>query len=706
MDGSDIQLSPAPAVPAPERVAVLVTAFRIGPVLSDTLLSALSQRHLRPCAVLLVVDGCPETETTGRIARRFLAAYPGLFHVLWLENGGVARARNEGLKWLLARDPDLAAVYCLDGDDLIPSTALATGLAALRAGQAEHPGRKIGWVVANKQNFGDNMAYIETPQEFRKASYLSVNLSQPSCLYNADLFRDGIWWDETMRQGIEDWEFWLAAAEAGYEGVFNPRDLLYYRQLMGNRSSVNRRNDALTIPYMRRKHAALFDARAILAQEHARHPRYAFGQPEAEHFDCVSDPDAAGEALPRAALLAALAGQRQRRAVGAYLYDPYFPDILCLMAPETRAALAAQGLLRGLLMTAETLISQGRTVVEGVIAAHSAQDADEDAGMRILTVDEPQHDGSNPTARWPFLLLKPSALLTLDAEYFSPGALAARSARMVIRSDRLVQARAAGELGTGMTYAGASALLNGLLARLAPETRIGTAQIRGGRLHISARQIAQHAPLTQGAINTLTLFPHLPRDGITRIALIWPLAGGAPRARLLAALAGLAPGRIGLSLFVPEPELPEVPAGLAPHVENLVSLAPWMRRWQKPAGGGHRMGVPRWEDLPGPLVARLAGMFAPFDHVITHDLQRLAPVMLQLRSLGVHTVHCEPLADPLREGEDPLAALTYAAAYRRIICMNGGTADRLGALGYPRARLDRGMAPYLAALADPGGATA
>ena len=83
---------------AEARVAVMITAFRIGPVLSDTILSALDQRHVRPVAVLLVVDGCPDTETTRAIAERYLAAYPGQFQVLWLENGGVSRARNRGLQ--------------------------------------------------------------------------------------------------------------------------------------------------------------------------------------------------------------------------------------------------------------------------------------------------------------------------------------------------------------------------------------------------------------------------------------------------------------------------------------------------------------------------------------------------------------------------------------------------------------------------------
>ena len=71
------------------------------------------------------------------------------------------------------------------------------------------------------------------------------------------MFRRGVFWDEGMRQGIEDWEFWYSAIAAGFHGVFNPDTSLRYRRLAGNRSSLNRSKDHLTKRYMRTKHKAL-----------------------------------------------------------------------------------------------------------------------------------------------------------------------------------------------------------------------------------------------------------------------------------------------------------------------------------------------------------------------------------------------------------------------------------------------------------------
>ena len=46
-------------------------------------------------------------------------------------------------------------------------------------------------------------------------------------------------WDETMRDGLEDWDFWITLVERGYRGDIIPEILFRYRQRQDSMSRVN-----------------------------------------------------------------------------------------------------------------------------------------------------------------------------------------------------------------------------------------------------------------------------------------------------------------------------------------------------------------------------------------------------------------------------------------------------------------------------------
>ena len=111
---------------------------------------------------------------------RLLRAAPVPLRVLWRPHaGGVARARNRGLRWLLESCPEVTALCLLDGDDILPPRAIFTALAALREAARDGKARP-GWVFTDKQNFGQERSFIESPERFRVTDYLAANLSQPS----------------------------------------------------------------------------------------------------------------------------------------------------------------------------------------------------------------------------------------------------------------------------------------------------------------------------------------------------------------------------------------------------------------------------------------------------------------------------------------------------------------------------------------------
>ncbi len=691
-----------------ERVAAMITAFRIGFVLSDTIQSILAQRDVHLTSVLLVIDGCPEVNTTYPITKRYLAAYPGVFNVLWLENGGVSRARNLGIQWLLRRNPDLSAIYCLDGDDLISTTAIATSLKALRNAEKHEPDKKFGWVFTNKKNFGDDYNYIEVPEHFRRTSYLTANLSQPSCLYNADMFRSGLCWDETMRSGIEDWEFWLAAIAQGYEGVFNSRDVLYYRRLMGNRSSTNRRNDAYNVPYMYTKHASMLRPQTVLDDEQATAPRYAFGVPWGDTFDFTTDPGEIGQQAPIQKILDALGGRLQRGRPQQYIYDPYAPDILCLMWSPVRDILMRKGLMRGLLMMAETMFSHGAALVEGLIEPFTPKQREHAAEGDVFVFPIPNKgiDFRRSGVSRNFFFVNLSKLNAIGAHNAQSKGGNELVSRILVRSDGMENVDA-----YKISYEKLLEFLNTLKQYDdgQNESRIGAAQMRGNRLYISGVKSSTHSSLTQASIGTTSLFPQVSGHETTHIAIILPFDGLTNAVVQLMREISRRPGpEVKVSLFSPREHLPQVPQELSAQVENLSSLAYWVGKMPLSIDE-HNVGVPKWEVMSKPLVARLAGLLASFAHVICFDLQMFAPVMHKLKSLGVYTVFSAsensfiPNPDELRDAQlkaarlmdDPVAMFNYAACYKRIICSSQKRADLLSALGCPPKLIDVGFASYL-----------
>jgi glycosyltransferase involved in cell wall biosynthesis len=137
--------------------------------------------------------------------------------ILRRPNGGLSAARNQGISAARGR-----YICCLDADDRLAPTYLEKAAALLEADLG------IGFVYSWVQLFGDENDIWQTEPfdlaELRRRNYISV----------AAVFRREHWevvggFAEDMRDGYEDWEFWLRLAEGGKRGVLIPEALLEHR---------------------------------------------------------------------------------------------------------------------------------------------------------------------------------------------------------------------------------------------------------------------------------------------------------------------------------------------------------------------------------------------------------------------------------------------------------------------------------------------
>jgi glycosyltransferase involved in cell wall biosynthesis len=230
-------------------VSVVVPCYNGAPFL-DQLQDTLEAQTFRDFETIIVDDGSNDEETLAK-----LAALDPSIRVIRQENQGVSAARNTGFRHARA---DL--VLGLDCDDTISPDCLERKVALMRAAPAD-----VALVTSYFRLCGDAHGQI-VPRGFDAFTLLFSN-TMPTCF----LIRKDVWaavggYDETMRDGYEDWEFQLRVAHAGYRGLVIREPLIDYRiSRRGMLFSLSSGKHAALYRYIRRKHAPLYSASAILS---------------------------------------------------------------------------------------------------------------------------------------------------------------------------------------------------------------------------------------------------------------------------------------------------------------------------------------------------------------------------------------------------------------------------------------------------------
>lgn len=133
-------------------------------------------------------------------------------------NRGLPAARNTG--YLHARS---SLVYQLDSDDLIEPTALEKFIWALTS----YP--EYSFVSSFQVGFA-GMQYLSTWGFHESEAFLQENRTDSMALVRREVHQAIGGYDESIRGGFEDWDYWLRAAANGYWGTMVPEFLEWYRR--------------------------------------------------------------------------------------------------------------------------------------------------------------------------------------------------------------------------------------------------------------------------------------------------------------------------------------------------------------------------------------------------------------------------------------------------------------------------------------------
>lgn len=633
------------------------------PVLLDDAIAAVHREMASGAIRRLVVidDGCDHAETRASIAG-WQAILGERMLALHFPNGGLSAARNRGIRAALAADPDIEALFLLDADNTLVEGAAATCQRAL----ARHPDHD--WFYPEFDFFGQKAHYI-ADHDPSLLFHAHVNLCEAGSLIRRRVLDAGIRFDEAMKKGYEDWDFWLSAARAGFRGRPLAAPVLLYRKRPASMLSHSHDLDGELRRFLETKHRWLFSAPTLLALEAERFPRYAIV--EGDSAILCTDPDHA-----QTVTLAEL-----ERRYFAHFADPHAhhaPALLIVLREGVSARLRQARLMHNFLWLCER--------------RQARQGATADLDLFFVDVSGAGHqvhgDLGNPAAmpdgvavgleRLGEIVRRDDAGWIREVERApSPHPVTSWGVEIEAMAPLPPQSVAATEL------------LRGFLMQL-HRSRFRPALAQGWQWRApgGAASRAMAVEIPRGAASGGVIFPLLKQPGRKDIGLVLPIFDFGGVEKVAASLAReLAAAGHRLHLFVAS-DRPIHGDGWALEAFATVNWLPDAAAldWSGPEYLG--TAEPRWGE--GMERADLVGLLSSMDAVINAHSAALHKVADRLKRQGVLMIDHEHLVERSTYGRNygpPKLALAYEHAYDLFLSCSQALSHWLNAQGIPRAKL-------------------
>jgi len=198
-------------------VSIIIPCYNQAKYLPDAVASVVKQTY-QNWECLIVNDGSPDN--TSAVARELITKYSDKrIRLVEKMNGGLADARNAGIK--VSRGEYWVP---LDSDDMIAPTFLEKTVQILGNNTT------VGFVYTDIQHFGMANNLFPLP-DFN--AHTVVHIDNICCV--CSLVRREVWekvggYNVNMKEGYEDWDFWVGCIEKGWKGHRIPEPLFMYRK--------------------------------------------------------------------------------------------------------------------------------------------------------------------------------------------------------------------------------------------------------------------------------------------------------------------------------------------------------------------------------------------------------------------------------------------------------------------------------------------
>lgn len=194
-------------------LSIVVPCYKQAEFLSETLDSILKQTF-QDWECIVVNDGSPDN--TSQVANKYVKQDPR-FRLIETENGGVSAARNIGIRASLGE-----FILPLDGDDIILPRYTELAIERFR----KFPETKL--VYCQARFFGEKKGYWDLP-EYEWDKFIFNNSIFNPCVFRRSDYDKTAGYNEKMRVGLEDWDFFLSFLHKDDIVYRIPKVLLLYR---------------------------------------------------------------------------------------------------------------------------------------------------------------------------------------------------------------------------------------------------------------------------------------------------------------------------------------------------------------------------------------------------------------------------------------------------------------------------------------------
>lgn len=225
-------------------IEAVITSYNQGNMILEAVRSVCSQTLL-PERIIIVDDGSTDKESLAVLGEmKNSPDFPVPVIIQFQENQGVSAARNTGI-----RSAHSSMVLVLDGDDRIEKEYIEKVYHLL----LEHPSMVIAssWM----RTFGTLDAIVR-PSGGNIVPFLSHNCCPATHILRKKAFERCGGYDESMRSGFEDWDFFLSMLETApdaHAGIVE-KPLIQYRTspVSANIKSMEKRRELMR--YLIQKH--------------------------------------------------------------------------------------------------------------------------------------------------------------------------------------------------------------------------------------------------------------------------------------------------------------------------------------------------------------------------------------------------------------------------------------------------------------------
>lgn len=225
------------------KISVIIPCYNQEKYISECLDSVLAQTF-DDFEVIVVNDGSKDNSLD--IIKKYASKHPDKIRYIDQQNQGVVVARNNAIG-----QAESKYIFPLDGDDKIASDCLEKLYNAMMNNKGDV-------IYCNVELFGDERGLfnLSAPTKFNMCIQNRVCVSA--------LYRKADWekyggYDEIMKKGLEDWEFWLNFIEDN-KSFYNVNETLFFYRILN--SSRNQKIDESInkelIKIIRNKHKRLF----------------------------------------------------------------------------------------------------------------------------------------------------------------------------------------------------------------------------------------------------------------------------------------------------------------------------------------------------------------------------------------------------------------------------------------------------------------